>query len=234
MKYDYDPEVEGQHHAFISGGSVRRRWHWNKLRLFEVTGIRREDTILDAGCGVGNLAAELAPHCRSIIGCDYHHGRLAFARGRGQGTYIQGTIAQLPFTDDAFDKIFCMEVLEHVDPKRIPQILQEFRRILKPGGLIMISTPNYTSLWPVIEFFMDTLRLVPTIPGGAHICKYNRRMLEDALASAGFAIRQIGSFNHLSPFVAVMSDRWAERLYRWELKKSRAGGNLLYALCEKS
>jgi 2-polyprenyl-3-methyl-5-hydroxy-6-metoxy-1,4-benzoquinol methylase len=233
MSCAYDPEVEGQYHAFVSGGAIRHRWHLNKLRLFELVGVSRDDLILDAGCGAGNLVSELAPHCRLVIGCDYHHGRLAFAVGRGRGSYIEGTIDQLPFANAIFDKIFCLEVIEHIEHHINLQILQEFLRILKSDGQLLITTPNYRSPWPVIEFFMNTLRLVPEMPGGAHISKYHWRTLEDSLTAAGFAISRMGTFNHLSPFVAQVSDRWAERVYHWELKEGRRRGNLLYVLCKK-
>jgi len=111
--------------------------------------------------------------------------------------------------------------------------LHEFSRILKPQGQLLITTPNYRRLWALIEFLADTLRLAPEIAGGEHISKYRWRTLADLLTMAGFAIQQMGTFNYLSPFVALLSERWAEHLYRWELREGRVGGNLLYALCRK-
>jgi 2-polyprenyl-3-methyl-5-hydroxy-6-metoxy-1,4-benzoquinol methylase len=233
VKTSYDPEVEGQYHAFVSPNPVRHRWHLNKLRLFELVGVSGGDRVLDAGCGAGNLVVELAPVCRTAVGCDYHAGRLSFATRRGAGRYAAATIEQLPFRAETFDKVFCLEVVEHVERSLITAILCEFHRVLKPRGRLVITTPNYRSLWPVIEVVIETLRLVPRVPGGAHVAKYDWRTLEGALTAAGFEIDRIGTFNLLSPFVAVLSNRWAERLYRWERATSRAGGHLLYALCAK-
>jgi hypothetical protein len=75
--------------------------------------------------------------------------------------------------------------------------------------------------------------LVPEMVGGEHISKYHRRTLAALLTEAGFVIERIGTFNHLSPFIALLSERWAERLYHWEIKEGRPGGNLLYAVCRK-
>jgi 2-polyprenyl-3-methyl-5-hydroxy-6-metoxy-1,4-benzoquinol methylase len=233
MPRAYDPEVEGQYQAFVSSGSLRRCWHLNKLRLFELAGISRDDLVLDAGCGAGNLVSELAPRCRTVVGCDYHHGRLAFAAGRLQGEFVEASIDRLPFADGLFDKIFCLEVIEHIEHSVNLQILREFFRVLKPDGQLILTTPNYRSAWPAIEFLMNTLRLVPEMPGGAHISKYHWRSLEDSLTDAGFVITRMGTFNHLSPFIAPVSTWWAERMYRWELKAGRRRGNLLYALCRK-
>jgi 2-polyprenyl-3-methyl-5-hydroxy-6-metoxy-1,4-benzoquinol methylase len=232
MRRSHDPGVEGQYHALMSGGAVRRRWHLNKLRLYELVTVREGDLILDAGCGAGNLMVELASRCWRVVGCDQHHARLAFAAARRPGTYVQGTLEQLPFADNLFDKVFSLEVLEHIQPDVARCVLRELHRVLKTGGQLVITTPNYCSAWPLIEIVVDTV--TPAIRGEAHVAKYRRSVLAKALTAAGFAIRRIGSFNHLSPFVALFSDRWAERLYRWELAEDRTSGNLLYAICDKA
>lgn len=234
MARPYDPEVEGQYQALVAGGATRRQWHLNKLRLVELVGMAQHDRVLDAGCGAGNLVVALAPLGRTVVGCDTHHGRLTFAAHRGAGRYVEATIEALPFADRVFDTIVCLEVLEHVEPRATPRILDEFHRVLKSKGQLLITTPNYRSLWPVIEFCLHTLRLVPRIPGGDHICKYHWDALRRILTAARFTVRQMGSFNHISPFLAPLSARWAERAYRWELQTSRAGGPLLFALGEKA
>jgi ubiquinone/menaquinone biosynthesis C-methylase UbiE len=226
-----DPEVDGQYHALMSSGAVRRRWHLNKLRLFELSDARATDVVLDAGCGAGNLASELAPRVRRVVGCDPHRGRLVFAADRGAGAYVQATIEHLPFADRAFDKVFSLEVLEHIELDRAPRALREFHRVLKPGGTLVVTTPNYESAWPLIEILVDAV--VPAVSGGAHVAKYRRSTLADSVTRAGFVIERIGSFNHVSPFVTLVSERWAERVYRWELAEGRARGNLLYAICRR-
>jgi ubiquinone/menaquinone biosynthesis C-methylase UbiE len=230
---DYDPNGCGQYEALTGGNAIRRRWHLNKLRLYDLTHLSMNDCVLDAGCGAGNLVVELASHCRQAIGCDIHHARLAFGARRGRGSYLQADLQQLPFPNDTFATIFCMEVLEHLEQHIIAQVLREFYRILRPQGQILITTPNYRSLWVLIEFLADTLRLAPEMVGGEHISKYHRRTLAEALQQAGFVIDRHGTFNHLSPFVSLISERWAERLYHWELQPNRRGGNLLYALGKK-
>jgi ubiquinone/menaquinone biosynthesis C-methylase UbiE len=230
---NYDPAGRGQYEALTGGNAIRRRWHLNKLRLYYLVNLSKTDRVLDAGCGAGNLVFELVPHCGRVIGCDIHHARLLFGTARGSGSYIQADLQQLPFADNTFDTIFCMEVLEHLDQRIIAHVLREFYRILGPQGQVLITTPNYRSPWVLIEFFADTLRLAPEMAGGEHISKYHRRTLAEALTRAGFVINRLGSFNHLSPFVSPISERWAERLYHWELQANRSGGNLLYALGKK-
>jgi hypothetical protein len=113
------------------------------------------------------------------------------------------------------------------------QALSEFQRVLRPKGQLILTTPNYWSLWVVIEFLTDTVRLMPEMVGGEHISKYHQRTLAALLGRAGFVIERLGTFNHLSPFIAPLSERWAERLSDWEIIEGRPGGNLLYAVCRK-
>src|SRR6266511_409752 len=225
----YDPQGAGQYYALNTANAVRRRWHLNKFQLFHLIELSPDDRLLDAGCGAGNLVFELAPRCRAAIGCDIQFPRLIFGAQRGRGTYVQAHLQQLPFADETFKTIFCMEVLEHIEQGITVQILHEFSRILKRQGQLLITTPNYRSLWVLIEFLADTLRLAPEMAGGEHISKYHWRTLADLLTMAGFAIQKMGTFNHLSPFLALLSERWAEHLYHWELREGRVGGNLLYA-----
>ena len=230
---DDDPDGRGQYEALTGGNAIRRRWHLNKLRLCYLLNLSETDRVLDAGCGAGNLVYELAPLCGQVIGCDIHHARLVFGTARGRGNYIQADLRQLPFADNTFDTICCLEVLEHLEQRISAQILGEFYRVLNPQGQVLITTPNYRSPWVLIEFFADTLRLAPEMVGGEHIAKYHRRTLAEALTGAGFVLDRLGSFNHLSPFVSPISERWAEQLYSWELRANRSGGNLLYALGKK-
>jgi ubiquinone/menaquinone biosynthesis C-methylase UbiE len=222
-----------QYYVLTEGNVIRKQWHLNKLRLYNLMTIATEDRVLDAGCGAGNLVSELASRCEQAIGCDSRYSCLAFAVGRSGGSYVQADLQGLPFHDETFRTIFCMEVIEHLDRATTAQALSEFYRVLRSKGQLLLTTPNYHSLWVVIEFVADTLRLVPEMVGGEHISKYHQRTLAELLTTAGFVIKRMGTFNHLSPFVALLSECWAERLYRWELQAGRAGGNLLYAVCQK-
>jgi ubiquinone/menaquinone biosynthesis C-methylase UbiE len=222
-----------QYYVLTDGNAIRKRWHLNKLRLWRLVAITAEGQVLDAGCGAGNLISELAPICQRALGCDYRHPCLAIASRRGAGSYVQADLRQLPFPAETFSTVFCMEVIEHLDRGTTAQALSEFQRVLRSNGQLLVTTPNYRSLWVIIEFLTDTVRLMPEMVGGEHISKYHQRTLAALLGRAGFVIERLGTFNHLSPFIAPLSERWAERLSDWEIIEGRPGGNLLYAVCRK-
>jgi 2-polyprenyl-3-methyl-5-hydroxy-6-metoxy-1,4-benzoquinol methylase len=234
MKRARDDLLESQqYYVLTDGNAIRKRWHLNKLRLLRLAAIAAEDQVLDAGCGAGNLVAELAALCHRAIGCDYRYPCLAVASARGSGAYVQADLQRLPFAAETFGTVFCMEVIEHLDRGTTAHALAEFHRVLRPQGRFLITTPNYRSLWVVIEFLADTVRLMPEMVGGEHISKYHQHTLAALLTVGGFVIERLGTFNHLSPFIALLSERWAERLYHWEIQEGRPGGNLLYAVCRK-
>lgn len=135
-------------------------WRW-KERLRSLlpdpsSGLR----ILDVGCNIGkDLFALPNGHKMSRVGLDqafnlvYLASRLAQARG-DKIYFCQGNGENLPFCSETFDIVWCSDVIEHFnDPHRS---LQEFWRILKPGGVVLISTPNPRCISSIIASIMPS------------------------------------------------------------------------------
>src|SRR5258708_44243 len=98
---------------------------------------------LDLGCGSGYGSAELAARARGVTGIDVAEAALSYARENyrpGNVNYVQATAASLPFSARSFDLIAAFEVIEHLADWR--DLLAESRRVLCPGGLFLVSTPN--------------------------------------------------------------------------------------------
>jgi SAM-dependent methyltransferase len=120
-------------------------------------------SVLDAGCGVGWGSALLAQAgAMSVTGLDIDAGALDDARGRtDDASFVRGDLMGLPFADSSFEVVVCFEAIEHVpDPL---DALDELRRVLAPGGVLSISSPN-PGVYPpgnpfhVHEFAPDELR----------------------------------------------------------------------------
>ena len=106
---------------------------------------------LDAGCGTGTLSRLLAARGCDVTGVDASSEMIAAARGRSDGPLAGKlkfqqipTIANLPFADRSFDGVLCASVLEYVPD--LAQCLAQIHRVLRPGGLLLVSTPNRGSL----------------------------------------------------------------------------------------
>ena len=97
--------------------------------------------ILDIACGEGYGTATLrAVGARSVIGVDIDPASCAHARAKYGVDARVADAARLPLADDSFDLVVSFETIEHVpEPRRM---VEECYRVLRPGGQLMISTPN--------------------------------------------------------------------------------------------
>jgi 2-polyprenyl-3-methyl-5-hydroxy-6-metoxy-1,4-benzoquinol methylase len=97
---------------------------------------------LDAGCGVGYGAAMLArAGAASVVGADIDPAAIAQARQREPSAeFIVADVSEMPFDDAEFELAVCFEAIEHVVDQ--DKALDELRRVLAPGGVLAISSPN--------------------------------------------------------------------------------------------
>lgn len=100
-----------------------------------------EGPILDAGCGTGGLLARLAPR-PALYGLDFAPSAAARAAAKSGAAIACGSINALPFADASFAAVVSADVLCHaaVEP---PAALAELRRVLRPGGRLVLNMPAY-------------------------------------------------------------------------------------------
>jgi ubiquinone/menaquinone biosynthesis C-methylase UbiE len=105
--------------------------------------------ILDAGCGTGKAAVYFAQKGYEVTGLDLSIGMLEEARrqdaGNGEFNPVIGNMRVLPFSDKAFRGVWCMAALVHLDKKGKQRAIQEYSRVLEPGGYLYISVQNLLS-----------------------------------------------------------------------------------------
>lgn len=106
-------------------------------------------TVLDVGCGFGWFELYvLARGVRRVVGVEPDDRELETARRHirdERAEFTAGGATSLPFPDESFDTVVCWEVLEHLRRGSEPDAFAEFRRVLRPGGVLYLSTP-YASL----------------------------------------------------------------------------------------
>jgi 2-polyprenyl-3-methyl-5-hydroxy-6-metoxy-1,4-benzoquinol methylase len=130
-------------------------------------------TVLDAGCGDGALTLTLARMNFNVTGVDAAEGglrRLAAAigsdAGPGRAVCLPGEVGALPFPDRSFDAVVSGEVLEHLADDAAA--IREFRRVLKPGGLCVVSVPANPRRFGIEDEWAGHLRRY-TRPGLAQL-----------------------------------------------------------------
>ena len=105
-----------------------------------------KDIVLDAGTGSGHILRELSAHRSYIYAVDINADFLKKASSAIREpniVLIQADVRKLPFKNLQFTKVICTEVLEHL-PEPLPAI-EEFHRLLKPGGICVIAVPTRLS-----------------------------------------------------------------------------------------
>lgn len=120
---------------------------------------------------------------------------------RGQG--VCGSALSLPFADETFDVVAAFDVIEHCEPES--RALQELRRVLKPGGRLLLAVPAYEWAW---TRFDDV---------NGHHRRYTRPRLVAAVTAAGLRVnRATYAFTGVFPFFALdrVRSRLAERAGR--------------------
>jgi cyclopropane fatty-acyl-phospholipid synthase-like methyltransferase len=105
-------------------------------------------TVLDIGCGRGEIVRHVVRIGARAFGIDYAQAAVKLARQTlqaeaGAHAILRANARHLPFADDQFDRVLMFDVVEHLQPWELEVTLRESRRVLKPGGKIVIHTaPN--------------------------------------------------------------------------------------------
>lgn len=222
-----------QARALESPRAAQRFWHAAKIRIIDRVAPAAPDVrVADAGCGSGVIAAHLARTARDVIGFDSNPAAVAFATrtyASDRLRFVLGPLEQI-VSEGPFDKIYCLEVLEHLYEEQAVETLRVFARAAAPGGRLFVTTPNARSAWPFIEWSLDRLQMVPTLGEMQHLTLFTRPMLRRAMDAAGWRVEQIGAFNGVAPFLAPLSERLARAAERIEFATgTKMPWNLLYA-----
>lgn len=225
-----------------SGSAAQRFWHQFKF-LNIIHNISASDDVLDFGCGPGSFLALLGEggSFNSAIGVDLASVQIKFAQSEIGSKYkseklkfveLTPNTVKLPFEDASFSAITIIEVIEHIHPYVVIQIMDELKRVLKPDGRIYITTPNYRSLWPFIEWLLN--KLSPVTYHDQHINKYTPNSFVKFLETAGFEVVNVESIFVLAPFASSLSWWLGKALYRFEQILLPRLGSLLVAEVRKS
>jgi SAM-dependent methyltransferase len=103
--------------------------------------------VLEAGCGEGYGADLIAAVARRVVAVDYDAATVAHVRARyPRVQVVAGNLASLPLPDASVDVVVNFQVIEHLWDQ--PQFITECLRVLRPGGLLLTSTPNRITFTP--------------------------------------------------------------------------------------
>jgi SAM-dependent methyltransferase len=171
-----------------------RHW-WYRGRRTVLDGVLdgldlpQQARILDAGCGSGRNMVELAS-LGTVTGIELSQTSVALARERNRGKVVAGSILQMPFAEDSFDLAMSLDVIEHLEDDLAA--LRELRRVVAPGGALLVTVPAYQWLWSGHDEINH------------HHRRYTRRSLQRVAELAGWRQQRTTYFNSLLLPVAIL------------------------------
>jgi len=174
--------------------------------------------VLEAGCGEGYGAGDAqAAGATAVVALDYDAVAVAHARRRYGVPTVQGNLVDLPFADGAFDMVLGLQTIEHLWDQ--PQFVAECARVLLPGGLLALTTPNRLTFPPGNAFHareLDPAELGALVEGGAFRVesmwglRHGERIVAHERRHGDIVAAQLASEperwpDHLSTFVAGLT-----------------------------
>lgn len=146
--------------------------------------------ILDVGCGTGTTLNSLRQlGCTNLQGVDDSVTAIEYCNDKTLPVQ-QANVYELPFSDNSFDIILAMDVMEHVPNEQ--RALNEIKRVLKDDGLLLITVPAFELLWSVHDDVNN------------HIRRYTKKHTNKLLSSSGFSVLKTSYFNmFLFPFALL-------------------------------
>ena len=156
----------------------------------------RRPRILDVGCGTGANLLMLSQY-GDAEGVDVSEDALAFCRERGLEKVRLGAAEDLPYEDGTFDLVTAFDVVEHIDDDLAG--LREMRRVLRPGGRVLLFVPTFMFLWGLQDDVSN------------HRRRYRLPELQRVLEKAGFEIERT-TYANITFFLPILAMRQLMRL----------------------
>jgi len=168
-------------------------WAWERRRALLLGEARPGERVLDLGCGAGRFVAALREAGADPVGVEVAGAALERARAVAPGADLRllADDGSIPLEHGSVDLVWCSEVLEHVADGS--HLLQEARRVLRPGGRILVTVPFHGRVQAAL---IALLRFEAHFdPQGQHLRFFTRASLAASLLAAGFeapSVRAVG------------------------------------------
>jgi ubiquinone/menaquinone biosynthesis C-methylase UbiE len=191
-------QMEAAHWYYAGKRDFCRGW------LLRVGPPQRSDILLDCGAGTGRFAKEMEKHC-SVMVLDDHEEALKLLRARFQAAQIISLAGdRVPLPDASLDYVTALDVLEHTPDDGA--VVQGFLRLLKPGGVALVTVPASMALWSDWDVSLH------------HYRRYSRAQLKALFPAEAWELIYVNYTN-----VVVYPGVWLVRKWRkWFPRSSEA------------
>jgi len=202
-RWGEDPEMSGP-----------RNYFRESLILSAIKKYIKNNNILDAGCGTGSLSIRLAEKGFHTVSIDTSFESIAYLKYKRKEMKLEkkincqvGSILSLPFKKNTFNGIVCGEVLEHITNDK--RVIKEFFRVLKKGGVCVVSVPAHPRMWDMSDEI------------SSHKRRYAKEELKERFEDAGFQIKEVFYWGF------PLNNLWHRYIFvPFLLKKMEQGNNI--------
>jgi SAM-dependent methyltransferase len=194
---------------------VQSKWHHLKFRrvVEEMEGRQRH---LDVGCGPGTLIGLLDDRFIST-GIDISRTEIDYARREYESEskqFLAVRAGALPEDCRDYDVATVVEVVEHLRPGEVDETLRATIERLRPGGKLVVTTPNFRSAWPLVQMLVNHFGELNYT--SQHINRFTPRLLWQLFQDLGLTDVRVHSYLALAPFAASLGWRLPDVLARVE------------------
>lgn len=170
-------EIKGAyHHEWFE----RECWYRQHVNMVLALTLGEGDRILDVGCGDGLILSKLGSQA---VGVDLSAEAVRLCKERSLDAIV-ADVRSLPFDDRLFDCVVASEMIEHLNLGGALQALGEFKRVLKEGGCLVLSTPNLSN--PYLRFMTAI-----GYRNANHEREYGNQGLAELLDAGGFRVEKL-------------------------------------------
>ncbi|MDR0619053.1 MAG: class I SAM-dependent methyltransferase [Bacteroidales bacterium] len=240
-EFNYESIPAGYYYDVLEkGNNIQKFWHSQKFQyLIDIISAEKmpeKPLLVDVGSGPGTFLFMLNEQLPNVIceGVDISLNQIEFAISKANELksqnlkFIKVDNEKLPYADNSVDIVTTVEVIEHLSPYQAMKTAMEVRRILKPNGKWIVTTPNYRSLWPVIEIGLNFFS--PVKYQEQHISKFIPNSLVKFVESGGFDVGDVKTLFFLAPFYSFLSKKLARGIMNIE-NYMKFPGSLLVCIC---
>lgn len=170
--------------------ALQGRLHFYKIKkVFQLYKPGNNERVVDLGSAWGAFSFELAPQCRQTIGVDFSETAAKFCMKRLRSStcknlsFVCADAQSTGLKPGCIDSIFCSDLVEHLYPDQFVNMLDECKRVLRPGGNLVIWTPHRGHILERMKNNDIVLKRDP-----AHVDYKSMKLIVDELKSRGFKI----------------------------------------------
>ena len=194
---------------------IQSKWHHIHYNLVRKI-LGKYQKHLDVGCAAGTFVNFLNKD-KISYGADISSNQIQYAKKNYENKKHKFYLIKnnkLPFKNKSFDVVTNLQLMEHLSMKDNEVLFKEIKRVLKPGGRLIITTPNYLSPWVLLEKIVNIVGEVKY--DQQHITFFNKNRIKNFLYKLNFRNIYVSTNMFFAPFFAVFGWKVPDIVQKFE------------------